>query len=196
MRISVPWHLSEMQSVHHAKIESFTVVLKALQYAEATLVHDVIISGAGEYEALSLFKKHNTDMMLTINDYLTTLTDNPDNIRNIQDLIDFTKSFPREEFPQLDVEGFKRAVATDSGNALYHDMLANDAHFKGEGGIPNAITRQRCDVLLLPSLSITLQTFATKAGSPVMSIPVGQYSPGTEVEKDAKNGSINALGIL
>jgi amidase len=75
-------------------------------------------------------------------------------------------------------------------------MLALNAYFTGKGGIHGALSRHRCEVLLVPTLSTTLQTFAAKTGSPVVSVPMGSYSTGTEVEKDEKNGLVNvAPGI-
>jgi amidase len=75
-------------------------------------------------------------------------------------------------------------------------MIARDEYFAGEGGIESALNRHRCDVLLVPTLSVTLQTFAAKVGSPVMSVPMGSFSEDAAVEVDAKNRLINiAPGI-
>jgi amidase len=79
---------------------------------------------------------------------------------------------------------------------LFKKMMAMDEYFIGEGGIDAALSRHRCDVILSPTLSVTLQTFAAKAGSPVLSVPMGVYPLGTRVEKDERNGLVNvAPGI-
>lgn len=199
VRIGVPWHISNFKTLHKDKVESFKRALEALERAGATIVHDVVVSGVDEHEAMSPAKKQiilDTDMKVAINEYLDSLATNPQNIHNLQDLIDFTKGCPGEEFPQRNVEGLERAQATQPENQLYWEMLAADEYFVGEGGIEAALTRHRCDVLLIPTLSVTLQIFAAKAGSPVMSVPMGTFAEGTEVEVDAKNGLINiAPGI-
>jgi amidase len=199
VRIGVPSNLSDLKTLHKDKLEAFQRALDTLQFAGATIVHDVIISGVEEYEALSTSEKQiilDTDMKMAVNLYLSSLTTNPHNIHTLQDLIDFRKSCPEEEYPRRNVEGLERAQATDPEDELYKKMLAKDEYFTGEGGIEGALTRHRCDVLLVPTLSVTLQTFAAKAGSPVMSVPMGLFAKDTEVEVDAKNGLVDiAPGI-
>jgi amidase len=135
-------------------------------------------------------------MKIAINRYLSSLITNPQNIHDLQDLIDFTKACSAEGFPLRNVEGLEQANDTCPNSLLYQKMLDMDKYFTGEGGIEAALSRQRCDVMLLPTLSVTIQTFAAKAGSPAMSIPMGVYPLGTPVEKDARNGLINvAPGI-
>jgi amidase len=70
---------------------------------------------------------------------------------------------------------------------MYLNMLAKDEYFAGEDGIKGALNCHYCDVRRVTAFSVTLQPFAAKAGSPVMSVPMGQYPAGTEVARDAKN---------
>ncbi|KAH4799537.1 hypothetical protein HBH61_226710 [Parastagonospora nodorum] len=134
--------------------------------------------GAAEFEALTPAQKSiilDIDMKTSINTYLSSLVTNPQNIHNLYDLIAFTKACPEEEFPARNVEVLERA----------------------ERGIPGALDRRRCNVLLLPTLSVTMQTFAAKAGSPVLSLPIGVYAEDTLVERDDRNGLVDvAPGIL
>jgi amidase len=199
VRIGVPSHLSDFKTLHKQEFEAFERALGALERFGATIVHNVIISGADEYEALSSGEKQiilDTDMKIAINSYLSTLTRNPNNVHSLQSLINFTKSCPEEEYPLRNVEGFERAQATYPDGDLYRKMIARDEYFAGEGGIESALSRHRCVVLLVPTLSVTLQTFAAKVGSPVMSVPMGSFSEDAAVEVDAKNRLINiAPGI-
>jgi amidase len=199
IRIGIPWHLAAFASLHEAKFEPFKRVLSILKSAGATFVHDVRITGAQEFEALSSSERTiilDTDMKIATNSYLSSLTTNPARIHNLQDLIAFTKSCPGEEYPSRNVQVFERADATDPLSETYLKMLARDDYFSGEGGIEGALGRHRCSVLIVPTLCVTLQTFAAKAGSPVMSVPMGAYPEGTVVEIVAKNGLVNiAPGI-
>jgi amidase len=194
MRVGIPWHLNDLESIHGARLESSKKMLGTLKQAGATLVHDVYITGAEEYETLSAAEKQtilDTDMKIATNQYLSSLTVNPQNVRNLQELINFTKFCPGEGYPQRNVEGFERAQANDASSDAYLRLLARDEHFAGDGGIQGALNRHGCDILLVPTLSVILQTFAAKAGSPVLSVPVGAYPDGTPVETDVKNGLIN-----
>ncbi|KAL5113218.1 hypothetical protein ACEQ8H_008913 [Pleosporales sp. CAS-2024a] len=201
VHIGIPWHLQDVEkNLQRAKWQSFQILLAALSQAGATLVHDVHIAGAEEYEAFTDDEKQvvlATDMKLAINTYLGSLRTNPHNIHNLQRLIAFTKTCPDEEYPARNVTGLERAQATTNAtDAKYRAMLARDDHFADQGGIPGALDRHACHVLLVPTLSVTMQMFAAKAGSPVMSVPMGSYPAGTPVETDPNNGLVNiAPGI-
>ncbi len=199
IRIGIPSSLSELQSLPACKTEAFERSLALLQGAGATIIRNVSIPGARSWEALPQEAKDvilYTDMKVAINTYLSSLATNPHNVRNLEDLIAFTKAHPAEQYPQRNVEGLERAQGSDADGLLYKTMLARDEYYTGEGGIEAALCRKCCDVMILPSLSVTMQTFAAKAGSPVMSIPMGVFPGDTPVEKDARNGLINvAPGI-
>jgi len=198
MRIGIPWNLQGLTTLPLPKREAFRNFLAALHHSGATLVHDMHISGAAEFESLSTASRQimlDTDMKLAINTYLSSLATNPQNIHTLRDLIAFTKACPAEEYPYRNVEVFERAERTRPDDRLYWDMLSRDGYFAGEGGVPGALDGYQCDVLLLPALSVTMQTFAAKAGSPVLSLPMGVYPHDTPVEKDG-NGLVDvAPGI-
>jgi amidase len=181
------------------QIEAFSKISTLLESAGATIVRNISVTGARSFESLPDEAKTiilHTDMKIAINSYLFSLVINPHNIDDVHDLIEFTKTCLAEEFPLRNVEGLERANATDLFSLLYKKMLDMDEYFTGEGGIEAAPSRNRCDVMLLPTVSVTMQTFAAKAGIPAMSIPMGVYPLGTPVEKYSRNGLINvAPGI-
>jgi amidase len=109
----------------------------------------------------------------------------------LQDLNAFTKIHPSEEYPLRNAEGLENFQSSDPNGFLFKKILGMDEYFTGEGGIFAALYRHRCDVLLLPTLSTTMQNFAAKEGSPVLSVPMGAYHPDTRVERDSKNGLVN-----
>jgi amidase len=194
MRIGIPWSPQGLTILSLPKREAFRHVLTALQRAGATLVHNVHIPGAAEFEALTQRRNPSSSTptwKTSINTYLSFLATNPQNIHNLRDLIAFTKACPEEEFPARNVEVLERAGRTHPDDTLYLDMLSCDEYFVGEGGIPGALYEQRCDVLLLPTLSVTMQTFAAEAGSPVLSLPMGVYAEDTLVERDESNGLVD-----
>jgi amidase len=90
----------------------------------------------------------------------------------------------------------ERADATDPSDPIYLAMLKKEKHFIGECGTESALEHHCCSVLLLPTLCVALQTFAAKAGSLVISVPMGCYPEDTPVLKDPKNGLVDiAPGI-
>jgi amidase len=200
LRISIPSSLPLFPSIHPAKLTAFTTALGALENAGATLVHDITIAGYETYTALSPLQKNiilDTHMKLAIESYLSSLTTNLQNIHTLADLIEFTQNCPGEEYPQRNTKVLERAVHTSPSDPAYLDMLALDSTFSnGAGSIASALDAYKCDLLLIPGLDPVLQTFAAKAGSPILSIPIGIYPDTTEVVVDKGNGMVDvAPGI-
>jgi hypothetical protein len=81
------------------------------------LVHDIHIAGAKELEGWSSAERNiilDTDMKLALNDYLSSLATNPQDIHTIVDIIVFTQSHPLEERSARNTEVFERAAFTSS----------------------------------------------------------------------------------
>ncbi|KAF2106409.1 amidase signature domain-containing protein [Lophiotrema nucula] len=199
MRIGIPGNICELKDIHSARLKEFEKIQALLQTLGVEIVQDVNIVGAEEFENLPQTSKEiifDTDLKIAINSYFKNLKDTPEGIRSLQDLIDCTKSCKAEEYPQRNVAGFERAQQTNPDAILYKRMLKREAYFAKKGGIAGALDHYDLDVLLVPALSVTMQTFATMAGSPVMSVPLGIFPPATKVEHDAKNGFVTvAAGI-
>src|SRR5690242_5342118 len=194
VRIGIPGNIGVMRSVSSVKQEAFNQAVYLLQKAGAEIVHNVEITGAKEYEDLPQESKQvvlDTDLRVSMDFYLSTLRSNPNNILRLEDVIDFTKGSESEDYPKRDIGGFIRASKTNPAEKLYKEMLRRDKYFVGEGGIAGAVDRHNLNVLLMPASSMTMSTFAAKAGSPVMSVPLGFYPPGTKIEYDPKNGLVN-----
>ncbi|KAF2127452.1 amidase signature enzyme [Dothidotthia symphoricarpi CBS 119687] len=195
IRIGIPRGLRETQDIPACKQEAFEGVIQKLKVAGAQIVNFWNLKGAKEFEGLSQAERHivlDTDMKIAINAYLGSLTVNPKDINTLYDLIGFLKICPEEEFSKWNVEALERAQATHPSHELYQRMLKRDIYFAGEGGIRGALDRYNCDVLLIPTLSVTMQTFAARAGSPVMSVPMGVFPEETAIERDPKNGMVTA----
>jgi amidase len=199
LRIGIPFNIEDLKAIHPAKHRAFEKALYLLEAVGADIVQGIDVLGAEEYANLPSSHRHillDTDMKQAINSHLANLSTNPQNIKDLQRLIAFTKAHPQEEFPQRNVAVLERALATDPYDELYKEMLAKDEWFKGDGGIQGTLNRHKVSVLLIPALSPTLNAFAAKAGSPCLSIPMGKYLSGEKVERDEGNGLVTvAPGI-
>lgn len=194
IRIGIPWSLKDLALIHPEKFAPFRHIINALERVCATFEHDIRIPGSEEFDAMTAKEKSillDTDMKAAVNTCLSSLIINPQKIGSLQKLINSTKTCPSEEFPTRNVEFLERAEASRPNHELYLKMLSHDKFFTGEGGIEGALDRQQCTVLLVPTLSVTMQTFAAGAGIPVLSVPMGQYPEGTIVEKDKRSGLVD-----
>ena len=191
LRVGVPLDLIDSEDPPECKVEAFGRMLFRLEAKGAKVRTDVVVQGWCEYAGL-LQKEADivldTDMKSAINEYFANLQTNPRNINNLQDLIDFTRDCPEEQYSARNVAGLERAEATNHMNDLYQKMMTKDQSFAS--CIEDALNQYDCDVLLIPALSASLQTLAAKAGACVMSVPIGMYSEGTPVTVDPKNGLI------
>jgi amidase len=151
------------------------------------------------YAALSPAQKSivlETHMQAAINNYLSSLRTNPQNITSIEDLVAFTQTCPGEEFPRRNTAVLERAASSDQHRGMYDAMVESDKWFASEGGIPATLNRYNCDVLLSPALYVPLQTLAAKAGVPVLSVPMGVFPSNTRIQQDGGSGMVDvAPGI-
>ncbi|CAE7194314.1 Amidase [Pyrenophora teres f. teres] len=198
--IPCPYTLREFQNLSPFKTLAFDNLVLSLKEAGATVIRNVAIPGAPVWASLSLPEQtilFYADMKASINAYLSSLTTNPYNITDLASLIAFTKHHPDEQYPRRNVEGLENAQAADLDASLYKKMLEKEDYFiNGEGGIHAALTACCADVIILPTLSPTMQMLAAKAGSPVMSVPMGIFPVDTIVEKDEGSGLVSvAPGI-
>jgi amidase len=194
VRIGIPYKfLGEASKVIGHRLAAFGKIITLLEKAGAKIVWDVDIEGADVYQALPIESKDMgllTHLKAATNTYLSGLKENPRDLKTLQDVIDFTKLCEAEEYPERNVAVLERAQATDPGKHSSKVMQEKDAYFAGVGGIPGTLDRYKLDVLLMPTLSVTIQAFAAKAGSPVISVPMGCYPAGTTIERDPNNGLI------
>ncbi|KAF2028393.1 amidase signature enzyme [Setomelanomma holmii] len=172
VRIGIPGNIGVMRSISSIKQEAFDEAYEDLPQESKQVILD-------------------TDLKISMDYYLSTLKSNPHNLRRLEDVIDFTKHSRAEEYPERDMGGFARAAKTDPADKPYREMLTRDEYFVGEGGIAGAIDRHNLHVLLMSTASMTMSTFAAKAGSSVMSVPLGFFPPGTKVEHESKNELVN-----
>ncbi|KAF1965603.1 amidase signature enzyme [Bimuria novae-zelandiae CBS 107.79] len=200
VRIGIPARglLPEVDNMHSAKQTAFSKLINHLTTCGANIVSVDKISGVATYAELPARVKGcvlNTDMKTSINNYLSSLITNPNKIHTLDDLIAFTKLCPEEGYPARNVARLEAANATDPSDPLYRYLSSlEDATYATT--IPGTLRDFDLHVLLVPNLSATLQTFAAKAGSPVMSVSMGRYPEDTEIEIDARSNLVDvAPGI-
>jgi amidase len=115
--------------------------------------------------------------------YLSQLTVNPNNIQDLGDVVDYTVDTDptREEFPQRDVAVFDAALGIpfDSSSPQYQAALGAADFFGNAGGITGVLQAKNLDAVILPSFAAAL--VPALAGTPVVTVPLGFFPPGTPV---------------
>ena len=167
---------------------SFESALRTLSSAGAKVVDNANFSAAEDFKKLNQQVKgivRSSEFKRDIVKYLQTLETNPNEIYSAEDIINFTKTFPGEEYPARDIGKFlwTQAEGIDVESDKYKDMVKQELYFGGEGGILGAMQKYKLDVLIVPSTIGIANDLAAKMGFPAMAVPLGFWPEGTPIKK-------------
>lgn len=170
---------------------SFESALKILSSAGANVVDNANFTAAEEFKKLNQQVKgivRSSEFKRDIVHYLQTLKTNPNGIRSADDIINFTKTFPAEDYPERDIGKFlwTQAEGIDVASDEYKSMVKQELYFGGEGGILGAMQKYKLDVLVVPSTLGIANDLAAKMGFPVIAVPLGYWPDGTPVEVESR----------
>lgn len=168
--------------------EAFNKSLDVLRECGATIVentgfttfHEAILSKCPDVIKSSDFK-------LRLAQHCASLTVNPNNIRNMQNLVDHTQTDPREDYPSRNTRGLeKEAMAMDDQNCQdFKDTLAYMEYLANEGGVTGALQRNGLDVLFMPTCVAPIMP--ALGGFPMLSVPLRFYPEGTEIHWNVRH---------
>jgi amidase len=178
-------------------LNHFDEALQLLEKAGATIVRDINYAGTKEFERLTRFQKLYViagAFQQEIKSYLGSLKTNPNDIRDIDDIIRLTKQIPEEEYPARGMEDFDVVSGVDISGPEYQEALERNKYFAEEGGILGAIQEYKLDVIASPAMFDPTNSFAARAGFPVIVIPLGAYPEGTEL-KYYQNGPTQLVDV-
>lgn len=189
LTIGVPRNTFDGGSSPAPIMDSFESALKMLSSAGASVVDSADFQAAEEFKKLNQQVKgvvRSSEFRRDIAHHLKTLETNPNNIHNVEDIINFTKAFPAESYPEHDIGKllWTQEEGVDVDSDKYRHMVEQELHFGGEGGILGAIEKYNLDVLVTPSTLGVANDLAAKMGFPVIIVPLGFYPEGTPVEHD------------
>ena len=198
IRIGVP--RQSFGSIEPDEAKAFEMAIKELQSTGAEIVDNIELLAAKDWESYSSADRMSVtvaDLADSLADYFKTLKTNPNNLHSLEDLIEYTKNTPEEEYPQYNVATFELALDKKYYSSEKFKKLEElRAYITSEGGIEGALDRNKLDVLVVPTAATTPVSFASLAGSPIIAVPLGFYGPDTPVVKDKKGDLISqAPGI-
>lgn len=138
------------------------------------------------------------DLLSNLPRYFKSLKSNPNNVHSLADIRHFTQIVQPhlEEFPSRDTGMWDLILSTGLNNSspAYWTMYQQVLQLGGEGGIIGALERHNLDAVLLPtSLAVSIPSMV---GTPVITVPLGVWPNGTEVQRDSRGDSVvRAPGI-
>ena len=135
----------------------------------------------------------DTDFVAGLADYLTLLVKNPNNVRNLNDIARYTKSDPREEYPNRDTYVWDRELTRNITNESPESWAAYQANLfmAEEQGVLGVLDRYNLDALVMPTFaSFHLPAIA---GLPIVTVPLGFYPAETRSTMNLK-GTMVSIG--
>lgn len=170
---------------------SFEAAIDTLRLAGAKVIDNANFPAADEFRELNQQVKgivRSSEFKRDIVEYLKTLSTNPNQIKTAEDIIEFTKTFPAEDFPEKDIGKFlwTQAEGIDVDGNKYKDMIKQEIYFGGKGGILGAMEEHELDVLIVPSTAGIANDLAAKMGYPLIAVPLGFWPEETRVEHESR----------
>lgn len=171
---------------------AFEDALRIISNAGATVVDDADFP---EFDFPAFSRNSSivldTDFVTGIFDYLSMLKTNPKDIHNLHDIAHFTKTDPREQYPDRDTYVWDRELARNISSDSIESWSAFQANLRmaEEYGVLGAISRYELDALIMPTFaSFHLPAIA---GLPVITIPLGYYPAKTALSMNLKGTMVS-----
>ena len=193
-RIGVPRNLVDLSIAPTAApiVSAFNDALDVLRSAGATIVDYTNFTGydalnKGNYSTIVL----EVDFVSDLPKYLSELSYNPNQVHDLQDVRNFTHSFPLEDWPERDT------LVWDAGLELGYDYTSPEfwsnytmnTYLAGPLGVTGALANYSLDALVLPTAFSP--NFPALIGSPVVTVPLGAFPSNTKVSLN-QFGNLNA----
>jgi amidase len=170
MRIGIPRNAFTTTSTNGPEIDAFNASLAIFKSQGATIVENANFPDLAEYRTANSSVVLGVEFIAGVEAYFAKLTYNPTNIHTFADLINFTTTFPAEEYPNRDIARWRDAVAlnltTSSPRFLrerYNDLIAGS-----NATILGALDMFDLDALIMPSSYSP--GYAAIAGYPVVTV--------------------------
>jgi len=197
MRIGVPDNVLELIEPFfedaRPELDAYFDALSVLEEAGAELVRNANFTAVEQWidsEAESAVLE--ADFISNLAAYLAQLTENPNNIKSLADVRNFTQGFEAEEYPSRDTGTWDDALDVQRFNNTdprFFPQLQEQLFLGGDGGVLGALETFELDAVVLPSgLS---SPFAAGIGSPVVTVPLGFHPANAPVVMNRRGNLVD-----
>ncbi|KAG5804317.1 hypothetical protein H9Q74_005164 [Fusarium xylarioides] len=165
----------------------FNKALEKLRDAGAVVIDNVKFRSEKEWDAWDNQERKRAleaEFKSSIARWCSELTVNPNGINSVDDIIEFTKSHPKELYPERNVD--RLLSSRDSpgiDDPITQQSLTKMLRLCADDGILGALADYKLDALVFPNDYNRPSTFAARAGMPVMALPLGFFPPQTPIKK-------------
>ncbi|KAJ9605109.1 hypothetical protein H2200_010499 [Cladophialophora chaetospira] len=193
-RIGVPRNLLDLSHDSTAApiVTAFNTALDVLRSAGAVIIDNTNFTG---YDALNKGNYSNivleADFVSDLPKYLSQLSYNPNQVYNLDDVLNFTQTFPLEDWPERDTLVWESALELgfDNTSPEFWSNYTMNTYLAGPLGVTGALANYSLDALVLPTEFSP--NFPALIGTPVVTVPLGAYPVDTKVKLNTF-GNLNA----
>ena len=152
--------------------------------AGATIVENTNFTAFNQWKKREYNPVTRADFVSNLAQYLSKLERNPNNIHTIEDLRDFTRTFPAEEYPARNTSNWDTAIEQKMNNTCpeFEPLYRDNLYLGGEGGILGALEWHKLDAVVLPT--VVAPSMPALVGTPIITVPMGVTSEDILVEKE------------
>jgi amidase len=199
-RIGVPWNaINKLAHVPTSfELREFVKAIPILKDAGAIIVDPVNFTGVDRFlNGSAEIGVAAADFPVNFLAYTSQLRENPQNITDLASLRSFTRTLPKEEYPDRDTIRWDKILDEHSWNntdprfwPAYQKFLQESR----EGGLLGALKREHLDAVILPSAIAPL--WAGAVGTPIITVPLGSLPTNTSLRMDPRGDLVTeAPGI-
>jgi amidase len=186
-RIGIPRNGFTRDATSQPVFDAFEAAVQVMKNAGAVIVDNANFSAWNDYVADSDAPIGNytivlsADFISNLASYLSQLTSNPNNIKTLSDVLNFTHRSALEEYPNRDTALWDQALSLGYNNSDFRFWQAYQysSYFGAEGGVLGALKTYNLDALILPTDYSS--ELPARAGLPIVTVPMGFYPSNTPV---------------
>lgn len=186
-RIGIPRNGIMQQPGNQPLLEAFEAAILVIKRAGATIVDNANFSAWEEYLADDEATLGNNTIVLeadfvsNLANYLSQLSTNPNNIKTLPEVANYTHQTVLEDYPDRDTAIWDQSISLGYNNSdsRFWEAYQYSSFLGGEGGVLGALREYNLDALILPSDYST--HLPARAGLPIVTVPMGSYASNTTV---------------
>ena len=214
-RFGIPRNIIYDEPGDEPVLAAFEAAIQTIKRAGGIIIDDTNITAY----ALDQYFNGNASLIVLEADfvsdlpgeYLSKLTYNPENVRDLVDVSNFTHTFAQEDYPDRDTAVWDESLALGYGNLDPRFWAEYQINLRTAGpeGILGLLANYSLDALVIPtdfspglpalvgyvnsiSLFIDLSSLQ-KSRTPVVTVPMGFYPPNTTVQRNQR-GTLVEVG--
>ena len=187
-RIGVPRNAIIHEDTNGPVLEAFEGAINVLKSAGAIVVENTNYSACNQarFNAPLGSLSNETivleaDFLSSLPRYLSQLESNPNNIKTLAEVSNFTHTFKSENYPERNTDLWDQTLTLgyDNSDFRFWQAFQHTSYLGGEGSVTGALAAHNLDALILPTdYSSHMPAYA---GLPVVTVPMGSYPRNNKV---------------